>query len=40
LPVAGVDPGETWNYQAWFRDFVPGGSGFNLSDALSVTYCP
>ena len=30
----------TWNFQAWFRDFTPGGSGFNFSDALSVTFCP
>ena len=28
-------------FQCWFRDgMVPGGSGFNLSNALSVTFCP
>jgi choice-of-anchor B domain-containing protein len=34
-------PGTTWNYQLWYRE--PGGpigTGFNLSDALSVTLCP
>ena len=39
-PLAQLFPraGQTWNYQAWFRDFV--GSGFNFTNALSVTYCP
>jgi len=32
-------PGTTWNCQAWFRDTAAGGSGFNLSDALSVQVC-
>jgi hypothetical protein len=36
-----VTPGTTWNYQLWYRDpSGPGGSGFNLSDALSATLCP
>jgi streptogramin lyase len=31
-----VDPGETWNFQFWFRD---GGSQFNTSNALQLTFC-
>ena len=30
--------GSTWNFQAWFRDPMGGGAGFNLSDALAVTF--
>ena len=30
--------GSTWNFQAWFRDPMGGGAGFNLSDALTVTF--
>jgi len=31
----------TWNFQFWFRDPTgPGGNGFNLSDGLSLTFCP
>lgn len=36
-----IDPGETWRMQCWFRD--PNGtcgSGFNLSDALAVSFTP
>ena len=33
-------PGQTWNYQAWFRDFTPGGSGFNFSNGIAITYGP
>ncbi len=32
-------PGATWNFQHWYRDPAAGGAGFNLSDALSVTFC-
>jgi len=36
-----VAPLSTWNFQFWFRDpGGPGGSGFNLSDGLSATFCP
>ena len=36
-----VAPGVTWNFQYWYRDPAgPGGSGFNLSDALAVAFCP
>ncbi len=32
--------GSTWNWQYWYRDPMGGGAFFNLSDALSATYCP
>jgi hypothetical protein len=36
-----VDVGEQWFFQCWYRD-PPGpcGSGFNLSNALAVTFVP
>jgi hypothetical protein len=30
----------TLHFQAWFRDPAGGGSGFNLSDALELTFTP
>ena len=30
----------TWNFQFWYRDPLGGGTGFNLSDGLSVMFCP
>lgn len=35
-----VFAGQTWNYQAWFRDPAAGGANFDLSDAYSVTFTP
>ncbi len=36
-----IDPGTTWNFQFWYRDpGGPGGTDFNLSDALRGTFCP
>lgn len=35
-PVA-VQPGETWNFQVWFRDANPGPTS-NFTDAVSVTF--
>ena len=33
--------GATWHFQYWYRDpRGANGSGFNLSDALRITYCP
>jgi hypothetical protein len=32
--------GQTARWQYWYRDLAAGGAGFNLSDALRVTYCP
>jgi probable HAF family extracellular repeat protein len=42
---AGSGPGAihalaTWNFQYYFRDPAAGGARFNLSDAISVTFCP
>lgn len=31
---------ETWSFQFWFRDPLGGPEGFNLSDALAVTFRP
>lgn len=34
-------PGSTWTIQFWYRDPAgPGGSGFNTSDAMRVTFTP
>lgn len=45
-PPAGSGPsqitaGSTWNFQHWYRDpdFI-GGTGFNLSDAVEVSFIP
>jgi len=35
-----ITPGSTWYFQAWFRDPMAGGSFFDLSDGLSVTFGP
>ena len=36
-PVSGlIEPGSTWNFQAWHRDQLVGSS--NLTDAVSVTF--
>lgn len=36
-----VVPGMTWNFQAWYRDSVgPTGAAFNLSDGVSILFCP
>jgi hypothetical protein len=32
--------GSTWNFQAWFRDPVAGGSNFNLSNGLRIPFVP
>jgi len=32
-----VQPGETWNFQAWFRDANPSQTS-NMTDAVSVTF--
>ena len=34
-----IQPGDTWNFQFWYRDPSFGAAGFNLSDGLSVTFC-
>ena len=36
-----ITPGSTWNFQAFYRDnALPGGSGFNLTDAVSIPMTP
>ncbi len=40
-PAHAISPGDLRVFQLWYRDPMgPGGSGFNLSDALRVTFCP
>lgn len=36
-PFAAGLPGETWTFQAWFRDPIPGAALSNTSSALAVT---
>lgn len=40
FPVEGwIHPGETWHFQAWFRDpDGPCGGGLNLTNGLTLTY--
>jgi len=34
-----IAAGETWNFQAWFRDTLPGGApGSNFTDGLSIDF--
>lgn len=40
FPANQIAPGSTWNFQFWYRDPTAGGTGFNLSDGLSSTFCP
>ncbi|MDP6988665.1 MAG: hypothetical protein QF903_04225 [Planctomycetota bacterium] len=39
-PTDGILVGDTLNFQYWYRDPQAVGFGFNLSDALEVTFCP
>ncbi|MCY3001167.1 MAG: DNRLRE domain-containing protein [Planctomycetota bacterium] len=40
-PIAGtVTAGDARNFQCWFRDPAAGGTGSQLSDAISVSFCP
>ena len=34
-----IVPGDTWNFQFWYRDPTI-GTGINLSDGLEVVFCP
>ena len=41
LPPAGaISSGVTKYFQAWFRDPAGGGAAYNLSDGLSIQFCP
>ena len=35
-----VSAGQVRRFQYWYRNPAGGGSGFNLSDGLAVTFCP
>ena len=36
-----IAAGDTWYFQGWYRDPLgPCGSGFNLSNAVAVTFVP
>ena len=39
-PGASFDPGDTWNFQYWFRDAVGGSATSNTTDGMSVTFLP
>ena len=35
-----IHPASAWNFQFYFRDLTgPGGTGFNLTNALNVSFC-
>ena len=36
--TAMVQPGETWNYQLWYRDGVGGKATSNFTGAVAVTF--
>ncbi|MCP3919117.1 MAG: hypothetical protein GY711_26540 [bacterium] len=36
-PMANLGPGQTWNFQCWFRD-VTSGPTSNTSDAVTITF--
>jgi len=35
-----IQAGESWYFQFWFRDPQAGGSGYNFSSALEISFCP
>jgi hypothetical protein len=36
-----IDAGETWHFQGWYRDPTgPCGSGWNVTNGLSITFTP
>ncbi len=38
-PVGQIKPGDTWNFQYWYRDpGGPCGNGFNLTNAIPVSF--
>ncbi len=39
-PAAQITAGSTWYFQTWFRDPGFGPVGFNLSNAVEVSFCP
>lgn len=40
-PAGRIQPGQTWNFQCWYRDpGGPCGSNFNLSNAVRIAFQP
>lgn len=37
-PPVGVQPGDCWNFQAWYRDKVGGQNTSNFTDAVSLVF--
>ena len=35
-----LQPGSTWHFQFWYCDPQGGPAGWNVTDALSITFCP
>ncbi|MEM8709795.1 MAG: hypothetical protein AAGG01_02495 [Planctomycetota bacterium] len=40
VPAAEITAGSTWNFQHFYRDIQPGGSGLNFSNAVEIRFCP
>ena len=38
-PSATIAPGETWNFQLWYRDPAAGGGNANFSDGMELGFC-
>jgi len=38
--LGAILPGDTWNFQYWFRDTINGQATFNFSNAIEVYFCP
>ncbi len=38
-PGGQIQPGDTWNFQLWYRDPSHGSAGYNVSDGLEVLFC-
>jgi hypothetical protein len=41
-PVAAnqITAGSQWNFQFWYRDNHSSNAGFNLTDAMALTFAP
>ena len=35
-----IEPGSSWNFQAYYRDPSAGNGGYNMTDAMAVPFCP
>ena len=38
IGLVSIAAGETWNFQAWYRDAVGGAATSNFSDGLSIGF--